>query len=71
MPIQYEKCVKSYLAKGWSLKRAKRVCAISYYKQHGVRPQDTHSALDPESIELFDMIEAIDAALGGTYKKED
>ena len=71
MPAEYTNCVKSYVAKGKSLKDAKRICAINYYKKHGKRPQDVHSGLDPETVALFDMIEAVDEALGGKFKKED
>ena len=43
------------ISKGKSSKDAKRICAISYYKKHGKRPQDVHSSYEDA---LFTVIEA-------------
>jgi len=71
MPKEYTECVKGYVAKGKPLKDAKRICAISYYKKHGKRPQDVHSELDAESAFLFDIIELVDGTLKGRPSTED
>jgi len=55
MPKEYENCVRSMIGKGKSSKDAKRICAISYYKKHGKRPQDVHSSYEDA---LFTVIEA-------------
>lgn len=41
MPKEYEKCVESEKKKH-SEKDAKRICAISYYKRHGISVNEAH-----------------------------
>jgi hypothetical protein len=65
MPKEYTECVKSEIASGKSKKDAQRICAISYYKRHGKRPQDDEKAsLSKYESALFEAIEFIDKALG-------
>lgn len=60
MPKEYKECVKSEVAKGKSLKDAQRICAISYYKRHGRRPQDDEkSSLSSWENTLFDVLDVI------------
>lgn len=56
MPKEYTNCVKSLVNEGKSSKDAKRICAISYYKKHGKRPQDVHSSYEDA---LFTVIETV------------
>lgn len=63
MPKEYKECVKSEIAKGKSEKTAQRICAISYYKRHGKRPQDVHGTLTDYDNALFDVIDIIEGAL--------
>ena len=39
MPKEYLKCVESELKSGKSKDDAQRICAISFYKRHGITPQ--------------------------------
>lgn len=64
MPKEYLDCKKKLINQGKSEKDAARICAISYYKKHGKRPQDVHS--DYENG-LFTLIEAV---FHGKFVKE-
>jgi hypothetical protein len=43
MPKKYLKCVESELDKGKSKDDAQRICAISFYKRHGISVNEAHS----------------------------
>ena len=68
MPKEYKECVKSEIASGKSEKTAQRICAISYYKKHGKRPQDVEGSLSSHENDLFDAIEVVNEALNDTRK---
>lgn len=57
MPKEYENCVKSNVNKGKSLKDAKRICAIAFFKRHGKRPQDVESSYDDALFSVLELIE--------------
>lgn len=42
MPAEYMACVKSETARGKSRKVAQRMCAISYFKRHGISVNEAH-----------------------------
>jgi hypothetical protein len=44
MPAEYEHCKQTELDSGKSLKDAKRICAIRYYKNHGKTPMQNEKA---------------------------
>lgn len=67
MPKEYEHCKQSELNSGKSLKDAKRICAIRYYKVHGKTPMQAEKGaatdelikFDEDEVALFELIEAI------------
>jgi hypothetical protein len=67
MPREYEHCKQSELDSGKSLKDAKRICAIRYYKIHGQTPMQADkegkaaekSQYDDDEIKFFEMLELI------------
>lgn len=64
MPKEYKACVKSLKSEGKSHKDAQRICAISYYKKHGKRPQDDEKAsLSGYENALFNIIEILNATI--------
>ena len=51
MPKSYYRCVDSEVATGKSLKEAKRICAISFYKKtNKALPHDSRSGLEADQI---------------------
>lgn len=50
MPQSYYKCVDSEVADGKSLKEAKRICAISFFKRTGKPLPHTESGLEADQI---------------------
>ena len=68
MPKQYTECVKSEVANGKKMKDAQRMCAISYFKQHGRTPQQDEdkssiAAFSHYELALFEALPLIDRAL--------
>lgn len=50
MPKSYYRCVDSEVATGKSLKEAKRICAISFYKKTGKPLPHTEAGLEADQI---------------------
>jgi hypothetical protein len=71
MPKEYKECVKSEVARGRSLDTAQRICAISYFKRHGMTPREAEkrgkasddTEFSSEELSIFNVIETVGDAI--------
>lgn len=63
MPKEYKHCVESEVNSGKDMKIAQRMCAISFFKRHGMTPQQAEekgmASYSDYEKEVFAAIEAI------------
>jgi len=70
MPPEYKNCVRSVMNDGKSRDDAERICAISFFKSHGMTPQqfdkqqNSSTEYTKQELYTFDMVELFGEILG-------